>query len=283
MRTLLLPLTDEDTDEFTMRIGRDLAGRLESHLTVLLTRPDLQGVPVYAHSVTAASYVSVLNQSKAHWDLREASVKQRFVATASRRAPGFMLGTAAEDDAALEIGAGDEEDVIRRFAAVHDVIVFPRRSQPMEALAAPSLLKSALQHSGRPILVITDDIPAGFGSTVAIAWNGSTEGARAVTAALPILSRAEDVVILTVQTETTRASEAERLRTYLSRHGIEARTMRVENDVLVGEELILAAAGVGASLLVSGGYTHSRMRQTFFGGVTHHLLDNCRIPLLLAH
>lgn len=282
MRTLLLPLTDEDADEFAMRIGRDLASRIESHLTVLLTRPDLEGVPVHAHSVTASSYASVMYQARVDWDLREASVKQRFRGT-SRRGEGFILETAAEDKAVLEICAGDDEDMIRRLAAVHDVIVFPRRSQPMEALAAPSLLKSALQHSGRPIMVITDDIPAGFGSTVAIAWNGSTEGARAVTAALPILSRADDIVILTVQTERTKTSEGERLRTYLSRHGIEARTMRVENDVLVGEELALAAAGVGASLLVSGGYTHSRMRQTFFGGVTHHLLDNCRIPLLLAH
>jgi nucleotide-binding universal stress UspA family protein len=32
-----------------------------------------------------------------------------------------------------------------------------------------------------------------------------------------------------------------------------------------------------------GAYTHSRLRELVFGGVTAHVLRACRIPTLLAH
>lgn len=96
-------------------------------------------------------------------------------------------------------------------------------------------------------------------------------------------SRAEDVVILTVATGKTKAKEGEALRRYLLHHGVTSRTERLDEEAHVDQELISAASLAGATLLVSGGYTHSRMRLTLFGGVTHHLLENCTVPLLLAH
>lgn len=106
---------------------------------------------------------------------------------------------------------------------------------------------------------------------------------RAVTAALPLLGNADEVIILTVPTNKTNSEEGNRLKIYLLRHGIAATVRLLHRDVPVAEQLIYAANKWGASLLVSGGYTHSRMRQPLFGGVTHNLLENCRITLLLAH
>jgi nucleotide-binding universal stress UspA family protein len=44
-----------------------------------------------------------------------------------------------------------------------------------------------------------------------------------------------------------------------------------------------AVAASGADMLVMGAYTHSRLRELVFGGVTAHVLRACRIPTLLAH
>ena len=44
-----------------------------------------------------------------------------------------------------------------------------------------------------------------------------------------------------------------------------------------------AVTASGADLLVMGAYTHSRLRELVFGGVTAHVLRTCRIPTLLAH
>jgi nucleotide-binding universal stress UspA family protein len=36
-------------------------------------------------------------------------------------------------------------------------------------------------------------------------------------------------------------------------------------------------------LIVKGAYTHSRLRQMFFGGATSHILAYAEIPIIMAH
>jgi len=51
----------------------------------------------------------------------------------------------------------------------------------------------------------------------------------------------------------------------------------------VGEQLVDEAAAAGADLIVMGGYGHSRMRETIFGGATRAVLNESKIPVLLSH
>jgi nucleotide-binding universal stress UspA family protein len=237
-------------------------------------------------SVTAAGYAALIHALQDDADLREVKAKEVAAAVAAERGIGIALEPSAANGAkaSFQAIAGDEDEVIRSCAAVNDLTIFPRISgKPGEALPALPLLKSALEYSGRPVLVVTDDLPKDVGTIVAIAWNGSTEGARAVTAALPILSRAAEVIVLTVATGKTKGEEGERLQKYLACHDVKSRVERLDQDASVGEELISGAVRLGTGLIVTGAYTHSRLRQTLFGGVTHHLLENCRLPMLMAH
>ena len=36
-------------------------------------------------------------------------------------------------------------------------------------------------------------------------------------------------------------------------------------------------------LVVAGGYSHSRMRESILGGATRTLLEGCPVPVLLSH
>lgn len=183
----------------------------------------------------------------------------------------------------LQVAPGVEEEVVADRAVTHDIVLFPRKTRSeAPPLMATSLLKSTLKDAGRPVLVITDEVPTNFGRVIAIAWNGSVEAARAVTASLPLLAQAERVVILTFVTPNTEASKSEDLRLYLSRHEISADVQVHEAGQSVGDDLLNAVDGVSAELLVMGGYTRSRARQTLFGAVTHHVLENSSLPLLMA-
>ena len=51
----------------------------------------------------------------------------------------------------------------------------------------------------------------------------------------------------------------------------------------VGAAFLTAAAAAGATLLVMGAYTHSRVRQQLLGGVTRHVLAHAETPVLMAH
>ncbi len=59
--------------------------------------------------------------------------------------------------------------------------------------------ETALFESGRPILLAPPAPPASLGEAVLIAWNGSTETARAVAFAMPFLRRAARVLVLSVE------------------------------------------------------------------------------------
>ena len=51
----------------------------------------------------------------------------------------------------------------------------------------------------------------------------------------------------------------------------------------IGTGLLRVARAERATLLVMGAYTHNRVRQLLFGGVTQHILTTAGLPALLAH
>jgi nucleotide-binding universal stress UspA family protein len=47
--------------------------------------------------------------------------------------------------------------------------------------------------------------------------------------------------------------------------------------------LLQSAQEAGANLMVMGAYTHSRLRELVFGGVTYEVLSAADMPVLMAH
>ena len=43
------------------------------------------------------------------------------------------------------------------------------------------------------------------------------------------------------------------------------------------------AADESLNLLVMGGYGHSRLKETVFGGVTRDMLESMTVPTLMSH
>jgi nucleotide-binding universal stress UspA family protein len=123
-----------------------------------------------------------------------------------------------------------------------------------------------------------------LGGPALIAWNGSVESARAVAASLPLLKLATSVVVLTQAEGGPASADAPAMADYLAWHGIKATAVTCEaRQTGVGAQLLGEVEQRKASLLVMGAYTHSRVRQMVFGGVTKHVLANARVPTLMAH
>jgi nucleotide-binding universal stress UspA family protein len=152
------------------------------------------------------------------------------------------------------------------------------------------LFEGVLFGSGRPLLVIPPDWTAGaIGRSVAIAWNGGREAARAVAAATPLLERADKVTILAVADEADALARAspEALAAHLGRCGLAAEARVVEQHGRArAEALIEECSKLGADLVVMGGYGHARLQEIVFGGVTRALIGDATappLPLLMAH
>lgn len=180
-----------------------------------------------------------------------------------------------------EVDPGDE--AIGQLARIYDVTVLAR-PVPNELVPRLALLETVLFECGRPILVAPPEAPVRLGEIILVAWNGSTESARAITFAQPFLSRAKRVVVLAVEGGSVAGPNAGEVERVLSRAGIAAEATGVRpGELSTGEAILEEADKLGADLLVKGAYTHSRLRQLIFGGPTSHILAEANLPVLMVH
>jgi nucleotide-binding universal stress UspA family protein len=174
-------------------------------------------------------------------------------------------------------------DFVGSYGRVFDMIVLAR---PGDEWQSPSMvtLESALFESGRPVLIAPPTSPRSLGTNVLIAWNSSTEQARTMADAMPLLPLAERITICTVEGATVAGPSGEQMARSLRLNGIAAETMTLKPGKRGAGEAILAKADeLGCDLIVKGAYTQSRLRQMIFGGTTRHILANAKLPVLMAH
>lgn len=141
--------------------------------------------------------------------------------------------------------------------------------------------------SGRPVLVVPPSGGRLEAQRIVVGWKDTREARRAIADSLPLLKCTDQVVVL----EVCRSDEVEdaRIRTgavaeHLQRHGVDAR-----GKVVIGgpdgaaENLQSEAAALGADVIVTGAYGHSRVGEWVFGGVTSGLLQDLQRFLLMSH
>lgn len=136
-------------------------------------------------------------------------------------------------------------------------------------------LGSLVLHAGRPVFVAGDNVEHLSTNRILVAWKDTREARRALADALPLLSLAAEVFVVTIDPEEDSHAKSvlADVSDYLGRHGIKARTevIMVKSE---GERLTEFARSIHADIVVSGAYGHSRLRELVFGGVTRSLLKD---------
>ncbi|WP_454856729.1 universal stress protein [Rhizobium binxianense] len=107
-------------------------------------------------------------------------------------------------------------------------------------------------------------------------------------AAMELLVGADSVHIVMVDPEASPAENGEEpgadIAAYLAKHDARAVVeVLASGGLATGEVLRRHADDIAADLIVMGAYGHSRLRQRIFGGVTRSMLEETRLPVLLAH
>ena len=109
----------------------------------------------------------------------------------------FGAPTAALSSKWLE-DAPEGDDFVGSHGRLFDVIVLGRPGHTPKG-SRIGTLEAALFESGRPVLVAPPSPRPQMGTHALVAWNCSTEQARTIAFAMPILTRASRVVVLTVE------------------------------------------------------------------------------------
>ena len=201
---------------------------------------------------------------------RVASVKQAFEQSARGLSCEWR---SAEDSGPTAIG------IIGR---AYDLIVMP---QPGPLPKMPeSVFETALFDSGRPVLVVPPGFAGMVGKRILFAWNGSTESARAISLAMPVLARAEAIEVLSVDGAMVPGPTSAEIAKSLSAHGLKVTSLHVKPGARsAGQTIVDTALAGGADMIVKGAYTQSRLRQMIFGGMTRHLILNSPLPVLFSY
>jgi nucleotide-binding universal stress UspA family protein len=151
---------------------------------------------------------------------------------------------------------------------------------------ARSTAEAILFGSGRPIVLLPDDVDVGALGHIVIAWDGSRVAARAVADAQPFLARASKITVVTVTDEKRLPGQdiGERLAQGLRTRGLAAEAVSMQAaGRSIGTTLQQHSLKIGGNLLVMGGYGHSRVRDFVLGGATEGILANLQLPVLLSH
>ncbi len=285
IRQILVPLVGSDDDGVTLAAGLMVGKQLNAHVEAMHASVDPRdAVAFVGEGMTSLMIEKIIDAADTEGQDRASRVLALFgqlagtfgaTLTAEPVAQGFSAGFVRR--------VGHEDDLMAERGRLADLIVASKPKSKEEPGHSP-LLEAALRETGRPVLVVPGPMEENFGRVVAIAWNGSMEGARAVTFALPILERAARVVILSVADEASFGPGAADAAAYLAWHGITATVVQsVAKAPSPGRVLLHSAAEQGADLMVMGAYTRSRMRRLIFGGVTADVLFHTTIPVLMAH
>ena len=282
MKTLLLPLLDDDSADPVLETAHLLAQRFGSFMEGLFVRatsPTPQRAPIPPH---------FLKQYHEYWDQSADNARQRFIGfMKKKKVPIREVGVAADGPTAwwseLE---GERPQIIGDYGRLFDLIVLSRTA-PGSSGDWEAACEAALFESGRPVLLTGRKAPKTLGTRVAIAWNGGTETARTIAFAMPILATAKKVTVLSVRDASggmVPGPDGEKVAAYLRRGGVKAKALDVAaQGRSSGEAVLEEASALDADLLLKGAYTHSRLRQMVFGGTSWHVLHEARLPVLIAH
>jgi len=171
-------------------------------------------------------------------------------------------------------------DLIADYARLRDLTIVP---VPADNDVDQWYAESVVFQSGRPVLIVPEDLPHTEAKldAIAIAWDFSRTAARAVADAIPLLERAKTVRILRAANEksfySSRASSE--LATHLSRHGISVIVDEVDAaGRAIGDVMMRFIAANKIDLLVMGAYGHSRFREFILGGATKSMMSRPPVP-----
>jgi len=257
-KDLLVMVDDEPNTRERISHAADLAERFDAHLTGLC-------VPI----AEASEIARRVNRAR---ELFDDETGRHRISTEWRSGTGFPVDVAV---------------VQARYA---DLIVLgqldPADAQaPVDHPRPEDVTLSA----GRPILVIPYiGRSRAIGRHILVAWDGSREATRAIGDAMPFLTRASSVTVLTVDPLVGRQEHGELpgadIALHLARHGVNTRTEKtVSEGVGVGDVLLSHASELGADLLVMGAYGHSRARELLLGGATRTVLSSMTLPVLMSN
>jgi nucleotide-binding universal stress UspA family protein len=281
IKTILVPVRGDGKGERVLDHALAVARRFKAHVEVLHSHPKPEDLIPFA-TLSMASMRRQLTASAAKAaEVEGARVRKLFEKyLKSKKVLIVDKPTSKGISVSWRAVMGSQSINVAIYGRLADLIVVP---QP-DGNIGVNTFEAALLETGKPVLMAPQRRIKTIGRHVAAGWNGATEAAKALAVALPILKAADKVTVFSAPVSTETRLDVDAALEYLRRHGIKAavKTMNVK-ATQVGDALLDGAAKAGADVLLMGAFGQSRGRELVFGGVTQHIIDTAKMPVILMH
>jgi nucleotide-binding universal stress UspA family protein len=181
---------------------------------------------------------------------------------------------------------GPPNVVLARRARYHDILLMGQFSAPSDA-GRPIRAEDLILRTGRPLVIVPHHYEVRpFQEYAVVGWDGSRPAARALSDAMQILETKKrlDVVTVSSSGEASRAGRAPDLIRHLKLHAIDARHIALSAAREgIGQTLLNYCRETRPDVLVMGAYSHAKLREDLFGGVTRHVMEHMAVPVLMSH
>lgn len=284
IRTILAPSTGEVSENIALAVSADLARRFGAHV---------QGLHIRKHRSDQIHMPEPMWQEVVHseGEADQAATGTGTVAREAFRKACEQVGLVPTRGAAQASPAptaswgemvGATPKVLAVFGKLADLIVILHPRDSIDRRTG-RFIHSVLSQTGSPLLLVPEHWQgSSVGRHVVIAWDRGVAAMAAVKSCLGLLRAAESVTVLAIKSADKVGPDARDLVRYLSRQDVNAESVLLEPNRGEPDEVLLHEARErSADLIVMGAYTHPRLLQMLFGGVTRSMLQQSEIPVLL--
>ena len=285
-KTILVPATGSDTDDAVFASALTVGRAFDAHLELLHVHVDAAAMAaaMSADGSGAAIIGGLVERIEQEAGQREEKAKALFQRFCEREGLTIAETPTGQPGPSAQWlrEVGDEAYWVAEHGRSADLLLIGRSGDDQGV--SIDTIESALLRTGRPVLILPATPLAALPETVVIAWKAAPEAARAVTASMPLLSKAKRILIVTVAEEQGLSDEeGTRLATNLGRHGLQVSARHLQPNARGAAETLLAAADERSALVVMGAYGHNRLREWVFGGFTRRVLRGAQVPVLMMH
>ena len=170
-------------------------------------------------------------------------------------------------------------------AMLSDALIFPRAAANSSHVLNPAF-EHVLMEARLPLVLASED--GHTDGPCVIAWDGSSQAARAVRLHLPLIQAYGYAIIvqhpgkIRDRHQVSSSVSPQALADWLHEERVETKLVEIDGKVSAG--LLKVAREHKAGLLVMGAYGHSRLGELFFGGTSKAMLNGPDVPALaLVH
>lgn len=287
MKTILALVGGGNRDEVICRTAlaaaRPVAGHVEFlHMHVSPGEAARYGRTDFARGAALRNALNDLSKSAQDFSAVAARNVQEFCA----REQIDIMDVATKTQAVTASFTEEKDNALERliFRGRHSDLIVMGRAKQTQGLA-PDTLERLVLGCGRPLLVAASSAPRQLTGTIMVCWKDSSNAARAVLAATPLLTKTKRVVFATIiEGEADARNGVDDLARQFAWHGVETEVKVIAaNRRRIPDLLSAAAADCEADLVVTGAYGSSGARKLLFGSCTEAFMQHADKPIFLMH